>query len=215
MRKLYVLGVGHYTPVCIDLALACGYEIVGLYHFNDERAGETDHGYRILGSFEDLFIKESLKEMSFLLTMGDTKIRHSLAEKIHKKGGKIPTLIHPSANISRFATISEEDVLVFPQVIIQADTVIMENTIVSNASIICHHSKIGKCCFIATTAIVGAYTNMEDYVFFGQGALSISGKVANIGEGSIIGARALLTKDVPVNSTVIGMPAKTIKNERS
>lgn len=215
MKKLYVLGVGHYTPVCIDLALDCNYEIAGLFHFNNDRTGETDHGFRILGSFDDLFANESLSEMSFLFSMGDTRIRQSLAEQIKSKGGKVPTLVHPSANISRFTTISEENVLIFPQVVIQADTTIHENSIICGSSIICHHSIIGKNCFIAPKALIGAYTNIENNVFIGQGALSISGKVKNIGENAVIGARALLTKDIPANSTVIGIPAKPIKDGRS
>lgn len=54
MKKIYALGVGHNTPVFIDLALDCGYEIVGLYHYNGDKTGEVDHGYKILGSFDDL-----------------------------------------------------------------------------------------------------------------------------------------------------------------
>ena len=80
-KELYALGIGHNSPVFIDLALACGYQIAGLYHYNDTRTGEIDHGYEILGSFDDLFAKESLEGMSFLLTMGDNRIRTELSDK--------------------------------------------------------------------------------------------------------------------------------------
>ena len=106
-KELYALGIGHNSPVFIDLALACGYKIAGLYHYNDTRTGEIDHGYEILGSFDDLFAKESLEGMSFLLTMGDNRIRTELSNKIIEKGGSVPTLIHPTAVISAFAKISD------------------------------------------------------------------------------------------------------------
>ena len=80
-KDLYALGIGHNSPVFIDLALACGYSIAGLYHYNNTRTGEIDHGYEILGSFDDLFAKGSLEGMSFLLTMGDNKIRTELSDK--------------------------------------------------------------------------------------------------------------------------------------
>ena len=51
LKKIFALGIGHNTPVCIDLALACDYVIEGLYHFDDSRTGEQDHGFKILGSF--------------------------------------------------------------------------------------------------------------------------------------------------------------------
>ena len=89
----------------IDLANACGYEVIGLYHYNNERTGQIDHGYRILGSFDDLF-EQDIKDKNFLLTMGDMNIRKSLSDKIILKGGRVPTLVHPSAEISQFAFIS-------------------------------------------------------------------------------------------------------------
>lgn len=55
MKEIYALGVGHNTPVFIDLAESCGYKIAGLYHYNSERTNEFDHGFKILGSFDDLF----------------------------------------------------------------------------------------------------------------------------------------------------------------
>ena len=81
MKEIYALGVGHNTPVLIELAEACGYKVMGLYHYNDSRTGEYDHGFEILGSFDDLFCKDSLCDMNFLLTMGDSKIRAELSDK--------------------------------------------------------------------------------------------------------------------------------------
>ena len=43
-REIYVLGVGHNTSVYLELVETCGYTIKGLYHYNDERVGELDHG---------------------------------------------------------------------------------------------------------------------------------------------------------------------------
>ena len=39
-KEIYALGIGHNTPVSIDLAESCGYKIAGLYHYNDTRTGE-------------------------------------------------------------------------------------------------------------------------------------------------------------------------------
>lgn len=42
-KGIYLLGVGHATPLFIELAAACGYHVAGLYHYNEERTGEKDH----------------------------------------------------------------------------------------------------------------------------------------------------------------------------
>lgn len=210
-KTIYALGVGHNTPVFIDLAEACGYEIAGLYHYAEGRTGEQDHGMPIIGSFADLFSAESLEGMEFLLTMGDNRIRAELSERIRSLGGTVPTLIHPTAVISRFATISPVGVYISPFTYIQADTTIAENTILLSHVNISHTNTIGRNCFIAGGSTVGAYTVIEDNVFIGQGALTISGKVKRIGENAYIGARSLITKDVDAYMVVSGSPARVLR----
>lgn len=210
-KQIYALGVGHNTPVFIDIAEQCGYEISGLYHYNDERTGEFDHGFKILGSFEDLFSEKSLEGKNFLLTMGDNNIRAQLIKRILQLKGNIPSIIHPTAVISRFAHISQTSVYISAFTHIQADTTIEDGTVILSGVNISHTNHIGKYCFIAGGATIGAYTNMEDYVFIGQGALSISGKVQTIGNHAYVGARSLLTKSVEADTVVAGSPAKIIK----
>lgn len=213
MKEIYALGVGHNTPVFIELAEACGYTVVGLYHYNSDRVGEMDHGFNIIGSFDDLFAKGDLRGKNFLLTMGDNVIRTELSDKIISFGGNVPTLIHPMAVISRFAEISSIGVYISPFTYVQADSSIGKNTILLSHVNISHTTKIGESCFIAGGATIGAYTIMEDFVFVGQGALSISGKVKCIGREAYIGARCLITHDVPEKVIYSGAPGKILRNK--
>ena len=130
---------------------------------------------------------------------------------IVKIGGVIPTLIHPTAVISRFAQISACGVLINAFSHIQANTVIEDNVTILSEVIVSHNNVVGAHSFLAGKAFVGAYTHVGKDVFFGQGALTISGKVVDIGDGAYIGAVALLTKDVPSKAVVCGQPARIIK----
>ena len=85
-REIYLLGIGHGTPIFMELAEACGYTIAGLYHYNDERTGEIDHGYKILGSFEDLF-RSDIKGKLFCLTMGDMNTKTLVSKRLMAMGG--------------------------------------------------------------------------------------------------------------------------------
>ncbi|WP_242386452.1 LbetaH domain-containing protein [Phocaeicola sartorii] len=211
MKLIYVLGIGHNTPVFIDLALACGYKIAGLYHYNNERTGNIDHGFKVLGSFDDLLAQPSLGGKCFLLTMGDNEIRFQLCKKIINKDGCVPSLIHPTCVISHFADISPVGVYISPFTYVQADSVIGDNTVLLSHVNISHNTKIGKNCFIAGGSTIGAYTTVEDFVFVGQGVLSISSKVNNIGHHSYIGAGSLITHDISSESIVVGRPARIFK----
>lgn len=85
-NNIYLLGVGHATPLFIELAEACGYHVAGLYHYNEDRTGETDHGFTILGSFADL-LREDLTGKNFFLTMGDMAIKQSVSLNLIHRGG--------------------------------------------------------------------------------------------------------------------------------
>lgn len=209
-KKIYALGIGHNTPVFIELAQSCGFNIAGLYHYNGSRTNEIDHGYNILGSFDDLFKSGLVKGNNFLLTMGDNKIRSTLCHHIINEGGHVPTLIHPTAIISKFAKVSSTGVYISPFTLIQADSEIGSNTVILSHVNVSHTTKIGKSCFFAGGSTIGAYTIVEDFVFVGQGALSISNKVSIIGHNAYIGARALLTHDVPAYAIMEGIPARQI-----
>ena len=171
----------------IEILEACGYQIEGLYHFNSEKTGVYDHGYKILGSFEDLFLSD-LSGKNFLLTMGDIGIKEQLLKKIIGKGGHVPTLIHPTAVISRFSKISNTGVVIGALTEIQNDVVINKNVTIRTNVVICHNSEIKENCFIGPKALVGAYIHVGRNAFIGQASVLVSGKVDTVGAGSIIGA---------------------------
>ena len=210
MKDIYALGVGHSTPLFIEIAEAAGWHVVGLYHYNDERTGQIDHGYEILGSFADLY-HQPLCGKCFLLTMGDMNIRRDVIANLLKHGGKVPSIIHPSAHISRFAHIAEQGVVVGDRVEIQNDVVVHNNVIIRSDVIVCHNSTIMPNVFIGPKSLIGAYITIEELAYIGQSSTLISGKVDNVGKNTIIGAGSLVTKVIPDNVVVVGSPAKVIK----
>ena len=154
-REIYVLGVGHNTSVYLDLVEACGYTIKGLYHYNDERVGELDHGYPILGSFDDLFSLNSLEGMNFALSQGDNKIRANIFEKIIEKQGNVPTLIHPSAKVSKYAQLGQ-GVVVHINTVVHPNVIVGDNTVLSYNVSVTHNTRIGKNIYLAFGKMMGA-----------------------------------------------------------
>ena len=208
-KTIFVLGIGRNTPVFYDLLIDCGYTILGSYHFDNSRKGEFDHGLRILGSFDDLWGMETLKGMNFVLSQGDNAVRADIFNKRVAKGGQLPTIIHPSAHVSQFATLGK-GVVVHMNAIVHPDVFIDDDTVLSYNTAVTHGSTIGKHCYMAANSMVGAYVYVEDYVFIGIGASIVSGKVNQIGVHATIGAGALVVKDVDAYDVVAGVPAKVL-----
>jgi sugar O-acyltransferase (sialic acid O-acetyltransferase NeuD family) len=209
-KEIFILGVGHNTIVYIDLVETCGYKVGGLYHFNDERTGEYIHGYPVIDSNINLFKKESLQGLNFAISVGNNKIRSELANKIRKLGGNLPTLIHPSAIVSKYSQLAK-GVVIHANSVIQADAMIEQDTIISYNSSVTHTTKIGKSCYLAFGSTVGAYVEIQDNVFVGQSAAIVSGKLNYVGHDSIVGAGSVVIQNIEPFSVVAGNPAKLIK----
>ena len=208
-KEIFALGVGHGTPIFIELAEACGYEVVGLYHYDGSRTGEVDHGFEILGSFEDLY-RSDVRGKSFVLTMGDMRIKEEVSERLKALGGILPTLIHPTAIISRFAKISDSGVLICSQSEVHSDSIIEEGCVLWPCAMIGHDSRVHRYVFFGPKSYVGAYTEVGEKAFIGQCSVLISGKAKSIGTNALVGAGALVTKPVEANTIVAGHPAKVI-----
>jgi len=208
-EDIYILGVGHNTIVYIELLETCGYNIAGLLHFDESRIGEKIFNYPIIGSHSTLFQYENLEGKNFILSMGDNKIRADLAEKIRNRGGKIPTIVHPSAVVSKYSEI-DEGVVIHANSVIQPDTSIGKDTVISYNVSVSHTSSIGRYCYLAFGSCIGAYVNIGNFVLVGQAASIVSGKVHYIGNNSIIGAGSVVIKNVEENQVVAGNPAKVI-----
>ena len=209
-KDIYILGVGRNTIVYIDLVEACGYKVAGLYHYNDERIGELISGHKIVDSNNNLFKKTSLMGMNFAISVGNNKIRAELAKNIRELGGNLPTLIHPTAVVSKHTQLAL-GVIIHANSVVQADVIIGQDTIVSYNVSVTHTSKIGKNSYLAANSNIGAFLEIQDNVLIGQSAVIVSGKLNYVGHDSLIGAGSVIIRNVEPYSVMAGNPGKVIK----
>ena len=124
-------------------------------------------------------------------------------------------------------------------VLIRENTKIGDNVLVGTSSVIDGDCKIGNKVSIQTGVYITRYTTIEDGVFLGPFCVTTNDKYmkygvtlkgpvikqrarigANstimpgitIGEGAIVGASSVVTKDVPSYKVVMGVPAKVVKD---
>ena len=72
---------------------------------------------------------------------------------------------------------------------------------------------IGKNCKISSHTFICEGVHIEDNCFIGHGVMFTNDLFprATIGENSLVGAGAVVTKNVPANTIVVGNPAQIIK----
>ena len=210
-EDIYILGIGRNSVNIIELALDCGYNISGLIHFDESLTGQKYCGFKIIGSFKELLIPEFISNKNVALSMGNIPIKKRIYDQLKKLNAIVPSLVHPTCIISRFAKIGE-GVQILPGSIIEGDSEIGENTSITVNSVIAHNVKIGTDNLISGNCMVGAYSSIGNSTHIGQGSTIVSGKVKSIGDNCILGAGSVLVSDMPSNSIFVGNPAKFLKD---
>lgn len=138
--------------------------------------------------------------------------------------------IAPTAKVMDFVNLYEceigEEAFIGPFVEIQKGAVVGAKTRISSHSFVCEGVTIGRNCFVGhgvmfTNDLYDAerpnagYTQratlVGDDVRIGSNATLLP---VRIGDGAIVGAGAVVTKDVPAGAVVAGVPARVLRTRK-
>lgn len=117
--------------------------------------------YKIVGMC-DKYQKYINQDTEFYPAFGDNKKRLEWEEKIVQAGGKLATIIHPTAYIAKSVVIKSGTVI-FPKAIINTGCMIGSACIINMGAIIDHGCVLGDACHINSGAIVMAENNVPKY----------------------------------------------------
>lgn len=85
--------------------------------------------------------------------------------------------------------------------------------LVNTGASVDHECTLGSGVHIGPGAHLGGCVHLDDLVFVGLGA-SVLPRVS-IGRGAVVGAGAVVTRDVPEGVTVVGNPARPMRPDRT
>jgi sugar O-acyltransferase (sialic acid O-acetyltransferase NeuD family) len=209
MTPVVGFGAGGHAKVVIEI-LRCTreYEIVGLLETRQELWGKKVLGVEVLG--DDSLMSELKSrgiERAFIGvgTVGDSRPRRQLYEKVSGFGFELVPAIHPAAVISASAKIGVGPTIM-AGAIVNAGAVIGDNVIVNTGAIVEHDCLIGDHAHIATGARLAGGVEVGPGSHIGLGAM-IRQEI-RIGKDAIVGAGAVVIQDVPDRTTVFGVPAR-------
>lgn len=154
-------------------------------------------------------IEGELSGVDYVIAIGDSRARRRIADRLDATGATAAVLIDPSAQRS-------ERVLVGPGSVVCAGSVMTCDITIGrhvhiNAGCLIHHdARIGDFATLSPGVRVAGHVEIGAYAFIGIGATIINGRPGaplRIGEGAIVAAGACVTRDVPADAMVAGVPA--------
>lgn len=212
LKDIAIFGVGGFGREVLALIkdinkVAPTYNIIGFFDDGYEK-GVMVNGYPNLGKSEDLNKWET--PISLAVSIGNPVIKKRILDKITNPLVDYPTLIHPLAWIG-----DKEFVEIGKGCIICAGTLITTNIKIEDFAILnlgCtvgHDSIIKKYSAFMPSVNISGEVTIGEGVYVGTGAKIIN--QLNIGNYTIVGAGAVVSKTLPAKCTAVGVPAKVIK----
>ncbi len=191
-KKLIILGTG---GNCVDILDAVHernahstipqYECIGFLDDDPQQWGKEIWGVQVLGP-----VKSALNYPDAYFVNGIGSERNfwkkaAIITKTQVPLDRFETIVHPTASVSRMATLSK-------------GVVVLQHVTIANQARIGHHVIILPNSVISHDAVIGD-TNS-----------SIIGGV-KIGNGCLIGMGSVIRHDVSENSVMVGNPARLLR----
>ncbi|MGJ8684771.1 MAG: acetyltransferase [Nonlabens sp.] len=212
MEQIVIVGAGGFgreVKFIIDRLnqIKPSYELLGFYDDNPELSGLIN-GVPFLGTVDDLFAVNN--PMNVVMGIGIPAIKELLNTKLKSNPNlKFPSIIDPLAIIGNDNVVIGNGCVICAGVIITCDIVLKDFVTLNLSCTVGHDTLINSYASFMPSVNISGEVVIHKAVYVGTGAKIIN--QLEIGESTIVGAGAVVSKSLPAKCTAVGIPAKPIK----
>lgn len=183
------------------------WNLLGFMDDDDDIQGTEINGYRVLGKTADV---GNYPDTYFVVAVGASRIREKIVYNMKEVNPSIKfgTVIDPSVEMSDLVTVGE-GTIICGHTIVTVNIKIGSHVIINLDCTVGHDAVLQNYVTLYPSVNVSGITNIGHAVELGTGMQIIQGKT--VGDYSIVGAGAVVVKDIPAKCTAVGSPAKPIK----
>lgn len=208
--KSVIIGAGTYGEVYLAYLQEAGIDIVGFLDDDPKYEGTFVRGIPVLGTISLLnTLKGTDGIEAVYCPLGNNKLRVKFLTMAHELGYETPNYIHPSVLISPNVTIGK-GVYILLGTTIMPHTVINDYVMISMGVHLAHHNILEEGVFLSTGCNFGASIHAYKYAYCGISSTIMTG-LHVLGEDCLIGAGAVVIRDVPDKAVMAGVPAKVLR----
>lgn len=205
MKNIVIAGSGGFareTKWLIDRVNGCD-KMWNFLGYISMETGQKD----VIGG--DNYIMDVQEELSVALAIGNPRIRQALYKRYKSNANiQFPNLIDTSVEISESVQLGYGNIICANNVL-TVDINIGCFNIINLGCTVGHDVRIGDFNTVNPGSNISGNVVLKDFIEVGTGAKIIQG--ITVGEGGIIGAGSVVISDIPVETTVVGVPARIIK----
>jgi sugar O-acyltransferase (sialic acid O-acetyltransferase NeuD family) len=208
-ERVMLVGAGGHGRVVLDALLAGGVARGSIVVADDNLALD---GQELLGILIQVPVPAVVRGMQVHVAIGDGLTRQRVAERLQRSGATLLAVVHRAAVVSPFAEIGA-GAFVAAGAIVGPAARIGEGVIVNHGAVVDHDCVVEHHSHIAPHATLGGGVHVGAYVLVGAGAVVLP--EIELGERAVVGAGAAVVRDVPPQQTCVGVPARSIRGERT
>lgn len=214
LAPLVIVGAGGFGREVLDVVEAINavhptHELVGfvddaITDINLERI--TARGAKHLGVVAD-HLDGPHAQVAYVVGIGGTATRRSLAARFDAAGASAATLVHPLSTQGSAVSIGAGSVIC-AGARLTTNIVVGRHVHINLNATVGHDTTIGDVVSLNPLASISGDCHLEDGVLVGVAGVVLNG--LRVGADATVGGSACAVRDVPPATTVVGVPAKPL-----